>query len=243
MHRTLFAARVSLALSLTLAARATSAAQRAPADGQAFHAIMLTTGMATMSVDPLNARLLPSQFASLSNDAVSYGGAGYFAIGRALLGAEAQRSTFGEEGLNNGRSNSLASMQALATVGYAVVSREHLSIFPELGVGLGRVEVTLRDRGGASASAATPTFDEVAQAPGDESRMDGRHLLYSFGGGADALVTRPGAAAGVVIGLRAGLAASPNRATWTRNGARVVSGPDVGAGGPYLRIVVGLGAR
>jgi hypothetical protein len=245
MHRIPSVSRAArLAVVLTFAATGSSSAQRAtPAAGQPFHSIVLATGVTTTSVDPLNARLLTSQFASLSSGAVSYGGAGYLAVGRALLGAEAMRSTFGEEGMNNGRSNDLKSMQALATVGYAIVSTDHLSMFPQLGVGVGRVEVTLRDRSSVGTTAATPTFDEVAQAPGGESRMDGRHLLFSFGGGADYLATRRGASRGVVLGMRAGLAASPNRATWTREGRRIVAGPDAGASGPFLRVMVGLGAR
>jgi hypothetical protein len=227
-----------------VAVRSSSAQNVGAGAGHPFHAVLLTTGMTTMSVDPLNARITSNQFAGLSNDAVSYGGGGYFAIGRALLGAEAHRSTFGEEGLDNGRTDDLSSLQAVVTAGYAIVSTEHLTVFPQLGVGLGRIEVTLRDRsGGSTAASSQPTFDEIAQTPGAESKMSGRHLLYSFGGGADYLVTRRGSPLGVVMGVRAGLAASPNRATWTRNGQTVVAGPDAGAGGPYLRVMVGLGGR
>jgi hypothetical protein len=211
--------------------------------GRPFHAIALSTGMSGMSVDALNARMTPSQFAPLSNDAVSYGASGYLAVGRALLGAEVARAAFGEEGLNNGRTDELNALHALATASYAMVSTERLSIFPQLGVGLGRVDVALRDRSGTGTTVAEPTFDEVAQAPGAESRMSGRHLLYSFGGGADYLVSRAGASAGVVLGVRAGMLASPNRTTWTRDGRSVIAGPDAAAAGPYLRVVVGLGGR
>src|SRR5689334_24615452 len=57
----------------------------------------------------------------------------------------------------------------------------YTTLFRSLGVGVGRVEVTLRDRSGASTTEAAPTFDEVAQAPGAESRMSGRHLLSAPG--------------------------------------------------------------
>jgi len=211
--------------------------------GRPFHSVTLSTGMSTMSVDALNERLAPSQFAPLSNDAVSYGASGYFAIGRALLGATVARSTFGEEGLDNGRTDALSATQGLVTVGYAIVSTDRLSIFPQMGVGLGRVEIALRDRSGAGTSATQPTFDEVAQSPGPESSMSGRHLLYAFGGGADYLVSRARSAKGVVLGIRAGVSASPNRTTWTRDGERIVAGPDAAAGGPYLHVVVGLGGR
>lgn len=211
--------------------------------GRPFHALVLSTGMSTMAVDALNARMAASQFAPLSNDAATYGASGYVAIGRALLGAEVARSAFGEEGLDNGRTDELSAMHGLATVAYAVVSTDRLSIFPQLGVGLGRVEVVLRDRSGVGTTQAQPTFDEVAQSPGPESRMSGRHLLYGLGGGADYLVSRAGASKGVVLGLRAGMLASPNRTTWTRSGQRIVAGPDAAASGPYLRVVVGLGGR
>jgi hypothetical protein len=164
-------------------------------------------------------------------------------VGRALLGAQAQRSTFGEEGLNNGRTDDLSTTQGAVTAAYAIVSSEHFSLFPELGVGLGRVQVALRDRSGTSTTASQPTFDEVAQAPGAESMLTGSHLLYSLGGGADYLVTRRGASTGVVMGVRAGVLASPNRATWKREGQTIIAGPDAGATGPYLRVVVGIGGR
>jgi hypothetical protein len=231
-----------LAMAL-LASRSMQAQNIGAGEGRPFHALALTTGMSTMSVDPINARMTSTNFASLSNDAVSYGASGYVAIGRALLGADVQRSTFGEEGLNNGRTDDMSTLQGLATVSYALVSTRHLTLFPQLGVGLGRVEVTLRDRSGAGTTASQPTFDEVAQAPGAESRMTGRHLLYGLGAGLDYLVTQRGASKGVVLGVRAGMLTSPNRATWTRNGQAIVAGPDAGASGPYLRVVVGLGGR
>lgn len=211
--------------------------------GHPFHALVLTTGMSTMSVGALNARMAASQFAPLSNDAVSYGASGYVAIGRALVGAEIARSTFGEEGLNNGRTDALSAEHALATVAYAIVSTERLTVFPQIGVGVGRIDVTLRDRSGVVTSSSQPTFDEVAQSPGSESRMSGRHLVQALGGGADYLVSRAGSSKGVVLGIRAGVLESPNRTTWTRSGQRVVAGPDAAAGGPYLRLVVGFGGR
>jgi hypothetical protein len=244
MFRHLLSSRrvVTLALAL-LSGRAVSAQNVGVGVGHPFHAVVLSTGMSMMSVEPINARITPTNFASLSDDAVSYGASGYVAVGRALLGAELLRSTFGEEGLNNGRTDDMSTTQGLGTVSYALVSTEHVSLFPQLGVGLGRIEVTLRDWSGIGTTSSQPTFDEVAQSPGAESRMTGRHLLYSFGGGMDYLVTRGGASTGVVMGIRAGMLASPNRATWTRNGQSIIAGPDAGASGPYLRVVVGLGGR
>lgn len=244
MHRVRSITRWSAVTALVLVAGSPASAQIFGAgDGRPFHVIALSTGMSTMSVSPLNARLTSAQFAPLSNDAASYGASGHYAVGRALLGAELFRSTFGEEGLNNGRTDELSTAQGMVTAAYAILSTARVSVFPQLGVGLGRVSLSLRDRSGTGTSAAQPTFDEIAQSPGSESRLSGRHLLYSFGGGLDYLVTRRGGAAGVVMGVRAGVLAAPNRTTWTRNGQAIVAAPDGAAGGPYLRVVVGLGGR
>lgn len=244
MQRIHLAARAGLAAALSLMALRSSSAQNVGAgSGKPFGVFALATGMATMSVDALNARLVPSQFASISNDAVSYGASGYFSYGRALLGAELHHSSFGEEGLNNGRTDDLSAIQGTLDVGYAVVSTKSLSVFPQLGVGMGRVNVTLRERNGARTGWVEPSFDEIATSPGPESVLEAKVLLYSIGAGADYLVTPRGASKGVVLGVRAGVQSSPNRALWTRGGESVSAGPDVGPGGRYLRVIVGVGGR
>jgi hypothetical protein len=244
MQRIRPAARAAFAAALLLAAIQPSSAQNVGVGpGKPFGVLALTTGMATMSVDALNARMVPAQYASLSNDAVSYGVSGYFAYARALLGAEVHRSAYGEEGLNNGRTDDMSAMQGALNVGYALVSTRSLTVFPQLGVGLGRVNVTLRQRNGSPPAWVEPSFDEVAASPGTESVLEAKVLLYSIGAGADYLVTPRGSAKGVVLGVRAGVQTSPNRAVWTRGGESVSAGPDVGPGGRYVRVIVGLGGR
>lgn len=237
-------ARVGLAAALSLTALGSSPAQNIGAGaGKPFGVFALSTGLATMSVDALNARMVPAQYASISNDAVSYGASGYFSYGRALLGAQLHRSAYGEEGLNNGRTDDMSAMQGTLDVGYAVVSSRTLSVFPQLGVGMGRVSVTLRERNGAPPGWVEPSFDEIAASPGAESVLDAKVLLYSIGVGADYLVTPRGASKGVVLGVRAGVQTSPNRALWTHGGESVSAGPDVGPGGRFVRVTVGLGGR
>ncbi|MEP6621052.1 MAG: hypothetical protein ABJE47_17125 [bacterium] len=210
-----------------------------------FHTIALTTGATSTSVDALNAVLIGAHFAGLSNDGISYGGTGYFSVGRAMIGFDAARTTFGEEGLDNGRTDDLSSTQVLLTASYALVSTGRVAVFPSIGVGFGRIQLALRDRaGGATVGAAQPTFAEVATAPGTESNLTGDHLLFSVGGGGDYLILRNTRDDfGIVFGVRAGYMIAPNRTTWTRNAQTVIAGPDASAGGPFLRIVVGVGGR
>lgn len=209
-----------------------------------FHTIALTTGATTMSVDPLNAILIGAQFAGLSNDGISYGITGYFSVGRAMVGFDAAQTTFGEEGLNNGRTDDLNSIQVLVNASYAIVSTGRLAVFPTLGAGFGRVNVSLRDRAGVGTQNAQPTFAEIAASPGLESNLSGDHLLFSVGGGADYLILKNSRDDfGIVFGVRAGYMLAPNRTTWTRGPQTVLAGPDAAAGGPFLRIVVGIGGR
>ncbi len=232
---------VCCALSLFCAV-APVRAQRQDASG--FHVVAFTTGATVMSVSSINSLLTAANFAGLSTDGISYGLTAHYAFGRALLGVDAGHVTFGEEGLNNGRTDDLNANQLLGTAGYAIYSSKQAIIYPQLGVGIGQFDVTLRDRnGGAKASPSQPTFAEVAQNPGSTTTLSGSHLLFGVGAGADFLVTRGTGDVGVVFGIRGGALLSPNRTTWKADGRDVLAGPDASAQGPFLRVVIGIGGR
>ncbi|CAN5364010.1 hypothetical protein BH09GEM1_BH09GEM1_26360 [soil metagenome] len=235
----------SLPVSLAIVAFAFGAPLAHGQEARPFHALVFTSGATTMKVDGLNGMLTNAHFAGLSNDGISYGLTGYYAYGRAMLGADVSHVTYGEEGLSNGRSDDLNATQLLATASYAIVANGRVNVFPQLGIGTGRFDVTLRDRSGETATTQSqPTFDEVAQSPGQSTMVSGHHLLYSVGGGADFLIARRSSdKLGVVFGVRGGYLVAPNRTTWTSSGHPVITGPDASAGGPFLRIVVGVGGR
>lgn len=214
-------------------------------DGRPFRAVALTFGTSSLSVDPVNAILSNAGFADLPTHAVTLGGGGYYAFGRALLGADVARASTTESRPVNGRSDQATSWQGTVTVGYAVVATNRLSIYPSLGVGLGRLDVRLQSTtGGATTAQPQPTFAELAQNPGGESTVAGSHLLFNIGVSEDYLLTNPTPTGfGITFGIRAGFALAPHRTTWRTAGAPVLAGPDASAGGPFLRIAVGLGSR
>ena len=214
-------------------------------EGRPFRALVVSAGAASLSVAPLNAFLANSGFASVSRQGVSIGLNGYYAFGRALLGADLSRATIREAGLNNGRTDNAAATQAVVTAGYALLSTPRLTVYPVLGVGTGRFTVDLRDNaGGTAASNPQPTFAEAVQRPGTATTLTGNHLVFNVGIGQDYfLVRRSATESGIVVGFRAGLAVAPNRTTWSSAGRTVIAGPDASAGGPFLRIVVGIGTR
>jgi hypothetical protein len=236
---------IQSSVAFLVAAAPAVGAQSTAYEPTAFHVVGFSTGATSMSVSAINSQLTQAGFAGLSNDGISYGVTGHFAWGRAHLGVDVTRTTFGEEGLSNGRTDDLSATQFVGTAGYAIIAMPRISVFPILGVGIGQFDVTLRDRnGGTRTTTAQPTFAEVAQNPGASSTIAGRHLLFSVGVGGDLLVTRIGADhAGVVFGVRAGYHASPNRTTWTLAGREVLAGPDASAGGPFVRVVIGFGGR
>ena len=139
-------AHTALLLAALLASSAAARAQRA--EQPAFSVLTFATGATFMSVDALNGALTSAAFPGLSNDGISYGVTGHYALGRAVLGLDAARTTFGEEGLSNGRSDDLNSTILLGTAGYAVYASDRWAAYPILGVGLGHFDVTLRDRNG-----------------------------------------------------------------------------------------------
>lgn len=214
-------------------------------DARPFHVVAFTTGATAMDVSALNTQLSAARFAGLSNGGVTYGATGHYAFGRALLGADIARTIYGNEWLDNGRSDELNAMEFVGNASYAIVSTREWNVYPTLGVGLGKFDVTLRDRNVAGGTTtATPTFAEVAQNPGQSTTLSGSHLLFNVGGGVDYLITRSAlGTAGVVFGARAGYSLSPHNTTWTSGGRTVIAGPDASSGGPFVRVVIGFGGR
>src|SRR5258708_37484035 len=99
-----------------------------------------------MALAALDAELASARFSGLSNQGISYGATGHYAFGRALLGADVAHTTYGNEWLDNGRSDDLNSTQVAGTASYAIFRHRNWTVFPTLRVGLGQFDVTLRDR-------------------------------------------------------------------------------------------------
>ena len=196
-------------------------------------------------MDAINGMLATAGFAALPRAGVSVGLGGYYAYGRALLGADVARTVFSVQGPSTGRTDELGAAQGMLTASYAIYTAPRINMFPTLGVGVGRIAVTLHDQSGSTANNANqPTFAEVAQNPGSATTISGNHLLFALGGGGDYLFARQRADhVGVLVGLRAGMLFAPNRTTWTTGSRMVITGPDGGAEGPFVRVVFGIGTH
>lgn len=202
-------------------------------------------GAGLLETSSINAHLAPRGYPALSRDATSFGAGGYLSFGELKLGAEHVRLDAGEESGANGRFARLAASYTTATIGWELRPGARLSLAPTVGVGRGSYVVTVGDRaGGATGDSPPPTFDEIADAPGSESRINGAHWLFEPSLAAELLVLRGAAQRrGITLGARAGYRIAPNRPDWEYRGERAAGGPVDQGKGPIVRFTVGIGGR
>ena len=212
-----------------------------------FASIFFGSGGSIAFTGDLNARLDTAGYFAVSNDAISYGGGARFGYGRMILGGEFAMTDFGEEGdPTGGKTSSLKSQFYLAQVGYTWWAGRHLNVYPMVGIGAGRMSLTLSDRngGGVPAAGADPSFTDVVLHPNYSSTLEATYLLFEPAVGADWLVLRSvGDRFGLTFGARLGRKFAPNRAAWKLDSRKVIGGPDVGPDGMWLRLTAGIGWR
>jgi opacity protein-like surface antigen len=161
-----------------------------------------------------------------------------------LLGGEFHYSDVGIETSPSGKTNQITTNYGMATVGYAVWTSWHWTVFPYVGAGVGKLTLSLKNReGGPTVSNTTnPSFDDIVFSPGAESRLVGSYFLLQPGLGVDYLALSSSQShVGVTLGIRVGTSISPNRTTWTYRGSEVFGAPDVGPVGTTARLIVGIG--
>jgi len=247
------------AVAAALACLCAALPLRAQSDGGGFvtpfTSVFISAGKLLMDVSALNPRferpdllaLNPPQrtgFDAISNDGYSIGIGGYTPVGRVLLGGEWHYSDIGEESSSFGKTNRLETNYAMATVGFAAFTGWRWTFYPFLGIGVGNVTLTLRDRNGVPQAPLTsdPSFDQIVLSGADVAKLSGSYVMVQPGLGFDYLALRQNADhMGFVLGLRFSSAISPNRTTWTYGGRSVFGAPDVAPSGVMLRVVFGIG--
>lgn len=184
-------------------------------------------------------------FFTLSNDGYSVGIGGYGpATGRIVLGGEWSTASMGEEASPAGMTNSISTRYWMGTVGFAAWTNWRINVIPFAGVGLGKVNLTLRSRDGGPTVPDTqdPTFDEIIMSPGSSSQIDGSYVMVQPGLAVDFLVLNQTAQTmGLTLGVRFSSVLSPNRTSWTYEGRDVFGGPDTGPTGGSVKVILGIG--
>src|SRR5689334_22528692 len=130
-----------------------------------FSTVFFTTGSLLVDVTKLNPHFERTDIAdqtkrpgfyTISNDAFSVGLGGYGAVlDRFVLGGEWLIADVGEESSPSGKTNSMTTSYFVATAGYAAFTSWRVNVVPSLGLGMGTLNLTLKNRnGGTSVSNA-----------------------------------------------------------------------------------------
>jgi hypothetical protein len=194
-------------------------------------------GRMGMHLDGLNASLANAGLPTLDTSAPIWGGGGYGRVGRWYFGG------VGHGGLDpasilDSRHISLKGGYGLARAKYRALRIGGLSLYPAVGLGAGSMTLQIADL-------ATPTFEEVLDAPGRSSSLStGVIFLLDAGMALDySLVVGTfddGGGWGVVLGVEAGYMYAPGGTSWTLDELDdVVGGPTLKIDGFYVWLSVG----
>lgn len=190
--------------------------------------VALTVGVQTVDVAALNGRLEARGRPTFGEEHALFGATVALPVGPAVLEAEA-------EGLGSGERTTPELEQSLSAGRFWVNAGWPI----RLG---GRGSARLRPYGGVGAATLTlesvqhgpVDFDEALEEGGPGTRLENREALFQAG----VALTVP--LGDWSLGARAGWAFAPFEGDWTADETTVLSGPDVGLGGFFLKGSFGI---
>ena len=214
-----------------------------PAQAQWFQgAGYIAAGVSGTSTGKLNDMLTASGYPAFGGTAADISIGAYATIARRiLLGAEWNGLILGEQ-QHQQRSVWLGGGYGTLGAAYAVNISRPPRIYPLLGIGIGGLGLLFES------SEDTVAFrDVLADADGQadlsrgfEPSLTREHSVVDIGAGAEFLSSRSGR--GTLIGLRLGYVVAPSSSRWQLNHRAVSDGPSATMAGPYVRVLLGLGA-
>lgn len=201
---------------------------------------VLMFGLDRFNLSELSTRLEDKGFETVANNNASFGGGFYKIFGDNILigleGLYAQQNVF--------RDTFKATVSALyefINLGYVVYSKRDLWLFPMVGLGGSSVNLRILERG------ITPTFDEILDNPGRETKIwtggiSPQQFTVQFALGMDYILKlnedKKGEG-GWLFGIRVGYTYTPTKANWRMEDVDVLGGPDVGITGLYIHLLIG----
>jgi len=214
---------------------AASAAQARPKGGGV--ATYLSFGGARADIGSLNERLKANGYRTFSRDYLGLGGGGFVLIGRVLVGGEGQ-SLFAQHATTGPRRAELDGGYGFFNVGYNVLARSSIILYPVVGIGGGGMTLEITEDGSVP-------FNDILADPKREARLTTSSLAFQVAFGGQYHVPVLGArgergTAGTMLGLQGGYVFFTSQ-HWKAKGLHVTGSPDAGLSGPYVRVTVGLG--
>ncbi|GBD03418.1 hypothetical protein HRbin19_00700 [bacterium HR19] len=190
-----------------------------------------------LNLSSLNTRLESKGYPKISNNFISLGGGGHFAVKRFIIGGEGH-GFFSKETENIGYRASVGGGYGFFNIGYIVYRTEGLNVYPLLGLGGGAMTLELVEK------AISPSFDDLLSNPRGQANLSVGGFLINLAVGLDYfLALRRGerGEGGLDFGLRLGYIFSPFMGSWRMSGAGVSGGPSVAPTGPFIRLTIGGG--
>jgi hypothetical protein len=195
-------------------------------------------GYIGLDLDDLNGSLAGAGYPSLDESFFTLGGAGYGIRGRLMIGGEGHLLLGSDETTASGATRvSAGGGYGLFRLGYSVLSRAGVDIFPALGIGGGSLNMTFAER-------SAPTFDDVLADPQRSARLSTGMFLLD----ASAVLTyritvresEEGEAGGLLVGLQAGYTFAPGDTSWTLDDLNdVAGGPGFQVEGFHIELSIG----
>ncbi|MEW6751528.1 MAG: hypothetical protein AB1505_11205 [Candidatus Latescibacterota bacterium] len=236
-----------LAVQVCLAAGAQAQLVRAWSEKDSGTGYLLF-GAARLDVASLNAALersayqqvIRSPLNDMEDSAISFGLGSHGVVHGVVIGWELQwlslRETTNPTGTHRA---ALRGGCGQLNVGFLTYSAEGLDIYPMLGIGASRLDLTITQRSALA-------FGQVLQDPDRAVHLRTGGFLLSPSLGADYLLPLARSSerlSGVVVGLRLGYGLAPMQGGWELDGSDVVGGPQASLSGPYVRLLAGVGSR
>ncbi|MFD1145091.1 hypothetical protein ACFQ4C_28435 [Larkinella insperata] len=205
----------------------------AQVSGRALH---VQVGYEAFNASKINGWFLPS-YPTLQKAYTTFGFSGYGVRNNVLLGGELQAKTGGTI------SNTAAKLTPCAAnlafnVGYVLLHKKGLTVFPIAGVGYGFFATRIWE-----AEKRYPAFvpEQVSMRENIVASQQG--VTGSIAAGAEYILGKQNGSRtkGFSVGLRAGYNFMPASTKWRVNYTESIKGTSFGASGPFVRLLVGLG--
>ncbi len=193
-------------------------------------------GIQILSIGDLNSKLESKQYPKLSSSFTSFGGGGHAIIYNFVVGGEGH-GLVGKDVSNNNYTINLSSGYGIFDLGYVIFSKYGVLIYPMIGIGGYGNTFQITER-------TIPTFDEILDNPKGHLEVSTGGLLLHFALGLDYMISfnsSGNSRGGILLGLRAGLTFTPVAGDWKIAETKVAGGPETGATGAYIRLLIGGG--
>jgi hypothetical protein len=199
-------------------------------------------GPAATATNDLDDLLASRGYPRFGRSAVNVGIGGYATVAsRAMFGFEWNGIIKGEQE-HQGRTVFLGGGYGTLGLACAFQLSPRLRVYPRLGLGIGGLGLSFET------GEDTVEFNEVLEDPDREADLSRgfypsltrEHGVMDVGAGAEFLPSRGGR--GPLIGLRLGYVVGGSQTNWRLNRRAVSGGPAAAVAGPYMRMVIGLGA-